>query len=371
MDLSIVDISIYIVSLILLIYLSGRFSGSETALTSLTEMDIAEMKLKNVKNMKYIEKLVGDINRTIIAILVGNNLVNVLASTLAALLFQELLSNVGVSISVGVMTLSLLIFGEITPKAYALKNKQQISIRNARYVYFVSITLGRPITLLKWIARSLSKLYGEKIPKVEFHLQEKNIKFLAKKGAASGEIKNIEKDIIHRVFTFGDRKVKEAMIPANEVIYLTSNTSVVEAKKKMVYHGYTRIPVIKSDKKKKIIGIIYTKDLLNRLEGRIKDFMRKAYVVSPEKDITKVFNEMKRRRRHIGIVSDKKRRFLGIITLEDILEELVGEIYDEFDEKITHEKKKISSRKKGLKGNGELLKDKSRVSGKRARSVKK
>ncbi len=329
MDL--VKIILYISSLLVLIYLSGRFSGAETALTSLGEIDLVQLRYKKSKNVAYVEKLMKDMDRTIITILIGNNLVNILASSLSTLLFYELLGNLGVSISVGVLTLVLLVFGEITPKGYALKKNRKMSCANARWIYFLSRALNPLITSLKAISRGLIKLRGGSIAKEEFHIQEVSIKHLAVKGAKTGEIKSIEKDIIYSVFKFGDLKVKDAMIPAAEVKYLERKMSVIEAKKQMVYRGYTRIPVVNSQKMT-IVGVVNTKDLLNRMEGRIKKFMRPPFIVSPEEDLTILFETMRGNRVHLAIVSDENRKFLGIITLEDILEELVGEIYDEFDD---------------------------------------
>ena len=322
---------IYVFSLTVLIYLSGRFSGAETALTSLSEIDLVQMRYKKTKNVAYIEKLLNDMDRTIITILIGNNLVNILASSLATLFFFELLGNIGVSISVGILTLLLLIFGEITPKAYAIKKSRRISSKSARNIYVLTKVLSPLITLLKAISRTLIKLRGGTVTKEDFHIQEVSIKHLAEKGANSGEIKTIEKDIIYSVFKFGDLKVKDAMIPAKNVKYLNKKLSVVEAKKQMVYHGYTRLPIVDREKMT-IVGVIYTKDLLNRMEKRVKKFMRPPFIVSPEEDITTVFAKMRANRVHLAIVSGVNKKFRGIITLEDILEELVGEIYDEFDE---------------------------------------
>ena len=329
--MNLLNIILYICSLVILVYLSGRFSGAETALTSLSEIDLVQMRYKKSKNVAYVEKLMKDMDRTIITILIGNNLVNILASSLSTLLFYELLGNLGVSISVGVLTLILLVFGEITPKGYALKKNRKMSSANAKWIYFLSKALNPFISLLKAISRGLIKLRGGSITKEDFHIEEISIKHLAVKGAKTGEIKNIEKDIIDSVFKFGDLKVKDAMIPAAEVKYLERKMSVIEAKKQMVYRGYTRIPVVNSQKMT-IVGVVNTKDLLNRMEGRIKKFMRPPFIVSPEEDITTLFEKMRGSRVHLAMVSDENRKFRGIITLEDILEELVGEIYDEFDE---------------------------------------
>lgn len=321
---------IYLISLIILIYLSGRFSGAETALTSLGEIDLVRMKHNKGKNVRYIEKLMKDMDRTIITILIGNNLVNILASSISTLLFYGLWGNLGISISVGVLTLSLLIFGEITPKAYALKNNRKISSKSARIIFFISVALSPLIAVLKTLSRHLITIRGGSVSKEEFHIQELSIKHLADKGADAGELKDIEKEIIHRVFEFGDLKVRDVMIPAGDVKYLDRKLSVIETKREMVYSGYTRLPVIDSEKMT-VVGVIYTKDLLNRMEKKVKNFMRSPFIVFPEEDITSVFSKMKRNRVHLAIVSDHDKRFRGVITLEDILEELVGEIFDEFD----------------------------------------
>ncbi len=325
-----INLLIYVFSLMVLIYLSGRFSGAETALTSLGEIDLVQMRFKKTRNVVYIEKLMKDMDRTIITILIGNNLVNILASSISTLLFYELLGNLGVSISVGVLTLLLLIFGEITPKAYALKKNRRIASRSAKIIFSLSVVLSPLISVLKMLSRQLIRLRGGSVSKDDFHIQELNIKHLADKGADTGEIKDIEKDIIHRVFKFGDMKVRDVMIPAKDVKYLDRKMSVIEAKREMVYSGYTRLPVIDKEKLT-VLGVIYTKDLLNRMEKKVKNFMRSAFIVYPEEEITTVFAKMKNNRVHQAIVSDHDRRFLGVITLEDILEELVGEIYDEFD----------------------------------------
>ncbi len=349
-------IIMYVSALFFLIYLSGRFSGAETALTSLNEIDLLQMKHKRTKNVHFIEKLMADMDRTIITILIGNNLVNILASSLATLLFYSLWGNIGVSISVGALTLLLLVFGEITPKAYAIKKNRKISSRNAKQVYFLTRSLAPLISLLKAISRGLMSLGRGSIAKEDFHVQELSIKHLADKGADAGEIKDIEKDIIYRVFKFGDLKVKDAMIPSNDVKYLDWKLSVIEAKKQMVYRGYTRLPVVNSQKMK-VVGVIYTKDLLNRMEKSIKKFMREPWIVSPDEDITSVFNTMRANRVHLAIVGDENKKFLGIITLEDILEELVGEIYDEFDQDEVEEESTKSSSDSQDYENHQMVKD--------------
>jgi len=158
------------------------------------------------------------------------------------------------------------------------------------------------------------------------------------------------------VFKFGDLKVKDAMIPGNDVKYIDKKLSAIEAKKQMYFRGYTRLPVVNSQKMK-IVGVINTKDLLNIMEGSIKKFIKKPFIVSPDEDITSVFNTMRANRVHLAIVGDENHKFMGIITLEDILEELVGEIYDEFDQDEMEEESDTPTDDLKNKENGQMEKE--------------
>lgn len=320
-----------LIALVVLIYLSGRFSGSETALTSLNKVDIAHMKLENEKNAEIIYKLKKDMNRTITTILIGNNLVNVTASALATKISYDLIGNVGVSVAIGVTTIVLLIFGEISPKGFALKNRTHFSQINAKMIYYLSIAFGPLIVVLNKISDYFISIMGGETEKEKIQIGESDVRRLASILEKEGVIKEIEKNILHRVFWFGDLKVKAVKVSKEDTFALDENVSVNEGKEFIQEHGYTRLPVMEHDSDK-VIGILYSKDLLRAEGGEIRDYIRdEPYYVSNDDDITDIFEDMRKNRIHMAIVLNEEGDFDGIITLEDTLEELLGEIYDEFD----------------------------------------
>lgn len=322
---------VYLVILAILVYISGRFSGSETALTSLSKVDIAHMRMENKKNAEIIHKLRSDIDKTIITILIGNNLVNVTASAIATMLAYNLLGSWGVSIAVGVLTIVLLIFGEITPKGFAIKNKKHFSIINAKMIYYMSIILGPLIHVLDKTADVFIRFLGGKTKDEDMEVSESDVRKLASILEREGVIKEIEKDILHQVFWFGDVKVQEVKVPKEDTFVIDEKLSVEEGKEFIKEHGFTRVPVTKH-KSNKVMGILYSKDLLHSSGNNIGEFVGEdPFYVSNKDEITDVFEIMRRNRIHMAIVVDDEGKFDGIITLEDILEELLGEIYDEFD----------------------------------------
>ncbi len=321
---------LYIIALAVLIYLSGRFSGSETALTAISKVDISKMKRNKEKNAKIIEHLKHHMDKTIITILIGNNLVNVTASALATKLSYDLLGNIGVSFAVGAVTLFLLIFGEITPKGFALKNKKHFSQKNAKMIYYLSIVMGPLIKVLSEISDRMINLFGGETKLDNLLVTESDMRHLASMMESEGIIKEIEKDILHRVFWFGDLKVASVKVPKEDTFVLDSELDIDEAIEFIKEHGLTRLPVTKHDTDD-IAGILYSKQLLGTEGGDLEDFVRKPYFVSNEEDITDIFQRMRKNRIHMAIVRDEEGNFDGIITLEDVMEELVGEIYDEYD----------------------------------------
>ncbi|ODS37076.1 MAG: hypothetical protein A7316_02085 [Candidatus Altiarchaeales archaeon WOR_SM1_86-2] len=313
-----------------LIYLSGWFSGTETALTNLNIAQIAEMRRNNEKNVEYIIKLKKEIDRAIVTILIGNNIVNIVLSALAALIANSLFHALGVSIMIGVITFLILVFGEITPKANAIANSKKISQKNAKAIYYLMQVLNPIITVFMAISTEIIRLTGGKIREEHPLVSDESIKEMATLGEEEGAIKSIERDIIHKVFVFGDRKIREIMVPMSDVFYLKKDHTIRDAKKIIAQRGFTRIPVI--NKNGEVNGILYSKDLLGKKEAQIKSFMRKPFVVSANSDVTDIFNAMKRKRIHMAVVKDEDGKHIGIVTLEDILEELLGEIHDEYFE---------------------------------------
>ncbi len=323
-------IILYLVAIVFCLYMSGRFSGSETALTSLSKIDISKMKREGVKHAEKIEYLKHHMDNTITTILIGNNVVNVAAPTLVTILVQDLFGRWAVSIGSAVLTIILLIFGEITPKGYSLKNKKHFSQKNAAMIYYLSIALKPLIIVLNKISDFFVNLVGGETQLNELLVTESEVKQLASMLEERGVIKEIEKDILHRVFWFGDRKVKDVKVSKEDTFALDANLSIEEASDFINEHGFTRLPVTKHGSEE-VVGILYSKEILGKEGGQVKDYMRQPYFVRNEQDVTEVFQRMRKERIHMAIVKDGEGEFDGIITLEDSLEELVGEIYDEFD----------------------------------------
>lgn len=328
-------LALLIVLMVVLIFLSGWFSGSETAITNLNTHQIAEMKRRKEKNVDYIIKLKKDMDRTLVTILIGNNIVNIVLSSVAALMANTLFGGIGVSIMVGVITFLIIVFGEITPKSNAVNNSEKIAKRISKVIYFLSIALYPIIWVLLIISRQIIKLFGGARERAELFVTDDTIKSLATMSMEEGLIKKIERDIIHHVFAFGDRKIGDVMVPMKDVFKFDRDHDVNEASDIVANGGFTRVPLVT---KKKVQGLIYTKDLVEKTKGTIKPLMRKPFFVKKGSDITEVFKEMQKKKVHMAIVKDDLGAHVGIVTLEDIMEELVGEIYDEYFE-IKYKKK--------------------------------
>jgi len=325
----VLTLALLIVFIVVLIHISGWFSGTETALTNLSSATIVEMRRNNERNIGYIIKLKRNMDRTLITILIGNNIVNIILSAVAALMANALFHTMGVSIVLGIITFLLIIFGEITPKHTAIMDSGRIAKRNARAIYFLMKVLDPFIDMFMFLSKKIIILKGGSLEDKNLLISEESIMDLATLGEEEGVIKSIERDIIHKVFKFGDRKVVDIMVPISNVFYLEKNYSIRHLSKIIVQHGFTRVPVLN---KEKVVGIVYSKDLIGKTSGKITTIMRTPHFVLGKNDISDIFNAMRRKRIHMAIVKNKSGDHIGIVTLEDILEEIVGEIHDEYYE---------------------------------------
>lgn len=322
------NLAVLIILMVVFIYFSSWFSSTETSFTHLNNAQVAEMKADGERNIEYILRLKKNMDRTLVAVLIGNNVVNIVLSSVAALIANTIFQTFGVSVIIGLVTFFLIIFGEITPKSNALFNCKKVASKNAKRIYFLMKVFSPLITLFIFISRNVIKLTGGKYQTNRLLVSDNSIMSLATLGEEEGVIKKIEKEIIHKVFRFGDKKAKDIMVLIDSVFCLRLNYTIKEARMIVVSRGFTRVPIINEEKK--IIGILYSKDLLGKKDGPIASLIREPFKVKITDDITDIFNTMKKRRVHIAIVENDIGEDVGIITLEDILEELVGEIYDEY-----------------------------------------
>lgn len=332
------DLTAQIITLIILLFLSGFFSGSEVALVSLTLARVRHMVDSKKLSSRFIQKLKDNPERMLATILIGNNIVNIGASAMMTSIIIDIFNNYAVAIATGIMTLLILIFGEITPKSLATRNNATISQLTAPIIWYLSIILA-PIL---YILEKMLKLIGIK-QKEEPSVTEEEIISMAKVAKEEGSIKDIESKFIHRIFKFDDINASEIATPRTDMVMISSKSTIQDAIKLMQKKKYSRMPVY-GKSKDTIVGIVYAKDLIKHIGKKmsITKVMKKAYFVPEQKKIGSLLRQFQRKKEQMAIIVDEHGLVTGLITLEDILEEIVGEIMDEtekFDPNIKKLKK--------------------------------
>jgi CBS domain containing-hemolysin-like protein len=317
----------HILFLIALIFLSGFFSSAETALFSISKAKARHLAKDKGKKNKLIKKMKEDPHKLLSTILIGNNLVNVAASALATALTIKLVANHAVGIATGVMTLAILIFGEIFPKSLATRNNVLIARLVIMPLYWLSILFSPIILFLNFIPQITGKIQRKQ------KVTEEELMTFVEVVEEEGEIKEEERELIHNIFEFDDTNASEIMTPRADMY-------VIDADEKLdlegiMQSGFTRIPVIEDDIDH-VVGILNIKDLFMeqaRANGEleVRQIMNKPYFVPEYKKLDSLLQQFKKRKQHMAIVVDEHGGVSGLITLEDALEEIVGEIVDETD----------------------------------------
>lgn len=340
---TIVDIGIAIKLgiLVVLLVLSALFSSAETALTSLNLIKIKQLKKTRPKEAKILESFLANSEKILATILIGNNVVNIGATSLATEVTLSIVTGSSPTLIVtAVMTTVILIFGEITPKTYSTYNAETVALKLGRPIEILSRILNPISKVLNYITRFFIRLLGGNAVNNKTIVSEEEIITLVDVGEEAGIIEKEERDMIESIFEIGELIASDVMVPRIDIIYLEKENMISDAINLVIENGYSRIPVIE-DSIDDIIGIIYAKDLLlcSRIYDdvrdhplEIKDLMRKAYYVPESKKVVDLLKEMQINKTHIAIVLDEYGGTLGLITIEDILEEIVGDILDEFDE---------------------------------------
>ena len=325
-----------IISLIILLILSSLFSCSETAFLSVSKIKIRTLAEEGNKKAKLVESLLDNQDRLLSAILVGNNLVNIGASSLTTATIMAIFGDGAqtVAIATGVVTLCILIFGEITPKSLATQNADKLVFALAPFIRFVCIITKPVVFVLNIITGFIIKLLGgnqEHGPS----LTEEELKTIVTVGHEEGVLEKEEKEMIHNVFEFGETEIKEIMTPRIHVESLPEDCTYDELMN--VYHDaqYSRYP-IHDESFDEIIGVLNMKDLLfidiDKEHFDVKKYMRETFVVYEFNQVNDVFASMRKEHATLAIVLDEYGVMSGIVTFEDIVEEIVGEIDDEYDD---------------------------------------
>jgi len=322
-----------IAALIAMIGLSGYFSGLEVALVSIRVSKIEQMIKDKVKGAASLHKLKSNPSRMMSSVNLGNNLASVAATALATDISLKLFGDEGLAIAVGIMTFLILIFGEITPKTYCNANAAKVAVKNSRILLIFSYALFPIVWIFEIITKGMIKLTGSSdIPP---GLTEDEIKEIVKQGYKDKAIEKHESELVHGALNFDDIVIRSVMTPRTKMFKLNSKMMLFEALPEINKSGFSRIPVF-ADNTDQIVGIIHVRDVLKKLEGdekiiSLEQIMREPVFVSQEKRVSDLLKEMQGRRTHMAIVLDEFGGVEGCVTLEDLLEEIVGEIQDETD----------------------------------------
>lgn len=325
--------TVQIIILIVLLLLSAFFSSAETALTTSNKIKIKRLADDGNKNAALVLKLTDNPDKMLSAILIGNNIVNIFASSLATMFAQSLWGNWAVSIATGVLTLLVLIFGEIAPKTAAANFANSISLKYAKPIYGLMTVLTPVIFIVNILSSGVMYILGLKKNSKESTFTEDELRTIMNVSHEEGVIEKEEREMINNVFDFGDAEAKDVMIPRIDMCMVDVNCSYDELMDIFKENKYTRIPVYE-ESGDNVIGIVNIKDLIfyrTDEDFNIRDFLREAYYTYEYKKLSELMIEMKKDSVNITIVLDEYGLTAGLITIEDLLEEIVGEIRDEYD----------------------------------------
>jgi len=322
--------------LAVLIILSAIFSGSETAIFSLTDARILALKKSKTRGARTLAKLRKTPQRLLIAILIGNNVANISASAIATYIITRSFGSLGIGIATGILTFLILVFGEIIPKSFAYTKAVKISLIMAYPLYIFSIILSPLIIFLEYITNITIKILGRKPDK---RVTAAEIQSMIMLGAKEGILKENEEQMLKGIFKLKETEVKKIMTPRSKVVGVEKNVMIGDVISKAVRSGYSRFPIYNRSIDG-IVGVVHIKELLSHAQKQwisdpIKKVMSRPIFVYESKDIYSLLSDLRKLNKHMAIVLTKNKKVSGIVTIEDILEEIVGEIYDEADVRRT------------------------------------
>lgn len=326
--------NLQIIILVVLIVLSAFFSMSETALTSISKIRLRTMIDENVKNAKLIQSVLEEPGKLLSAILIGNNLVNIGASSLATAIIVDKYGSKGVGIATAVLTIVILIFGEITPKTFATKNAEKISLFVIKAIKFCMIIFTPFIFILNIITGFILRLLGVKKDEKTPIITESELITMVNVSHEEGVLEIDEREMINNVVYFANSDAEDVMVPRTDIIAINVDATQEELTALFKEETCSRMPVY-DETIDNIIGIISLKDLLfvdKSKDFNIRDYMREPFFTYESKCLKELFAEMRINRIPMAIILDEYGGTSGIVTLEDMLEEIVGDLADEYDE---------------------------------------
>jgi len=324
--------SIEIFLLVILLALSGFFSGAETALVSVSLAKVRTLVKEKKFGSRKLLKLKEKPKTLLSTILIGNNLVNIAAASLTTAVMINLFGSKGIGIATGVLTLVILIFGEVTPKNIAHTHNVRLALLMAGPIYYCTKIFYPAIVVLNLLTSFVLKVFGGKqSPSVT----EEELKTMIDMGVEEGEVEKKEKEMIENVFELNDITAEEIMTPRTGMFCLEENLYLKDVLKTLTKTPYSRIPII-GKSKDNVVGVLFVKDILKHLENgkrkiKLRTLAREPYFVPENILLNQLFKQFQDKKIHMAIVVDEHGGVAGLVTMEDILEEIVGEIIDETD----------------------------------------
>jgi len=314
--------------------LSAFFSSAETALTTSNKIRLKGLADEGDKRAKRVLEITGDSGKMLSAILIGNNIVNLSASSIATALAIKLFGNAGAGIATGTLTVLVLIFGEISPKTLATIHADKIALSYSGVIWGLMKILTPVIFIINKLSIGFLRLLRVNVSNEPVPLTEAELRTIVDVGHQTGVIEQEEHEMINNVFDFGDSQAKEIMVPRIDMTFADINSTYEELINIFRTDKFTRLPIYE-DSIDNVIGIINMKDLLlyetSKDSFSVRSILRKPYYTYEHKKTVELLIEMKKSSFNIAIVLDEYGVTAGLITLEDILEEIVGEIRDEYD----------------------------------------
>ncbi len=322
-------IAIGIITIVLLIIISAFFSSSEMAFVSVNKAVMVDLARKGDKKAKILEKLYENPDNVVSAIVIGNNIVNIFASILSGVIATLYFGNVGIGLATIVMTLLVLVFSEATPKAFGIKN-EKLALKFARPLYFVTKLFHPMVVLLNYISKGIISMIGGREP--ENGVTEHEIMAMMRLGEEEGTIETDEREMVNDVFEFDETRAYEIFTPKEKVEFISVNETINDLIKKSIKTGFSRFPAYNKNLND-IVGMVHVKDSLIVKDDSlpVKNIMRKILKIDSSMKADDVLREMKKNKTHLALLKDRKGKTLGLISMEDLVEEIFGEISDEHD----------------------------------------
>lgn len=345
---------IQLVFLFILIILSGFFSSAETALTTVNRVKMRSMEEEGNKSAARVNKILDNNSKMLSAILIGNNIVNLSASALATTLAIQI--NLAVGIATGILTFVILVFGEVIPKTWAMHSADKLAPMYSGIIYSLMLVLTPIIFLVDKIALLALRIIGINPNEKTSTMTENELKTYVDVSHEDGVIETEEREIIYNVFEFSDALAKDIMIPRINMVTVNINDDYHQVLEVFRKHMYTRLPVYEDDKDN-IIGLINIKDFIltdDPEKFQIKDILREAHFTYEYKKISDLLYEIREKTTSVTFVVNEYGVTVGMITLEDLLEEIVGEIRDEYDADEMEKIKKLDDRNYLIEGSMNL-----------------